>query len=112
MPTSSLRVRFALVAIFAVLALGFLLSPSQAQPGRPPGGFGALPPGLGGRPPGGVTGMPAPVTPPGPPPGGIAGTPGGIHGGGIHGAGISGMGGTGIPPGGAPAPNFGPPRSE
>ncbi len=66
MPRSYFRVRLALVAIFAVLALGFLVSPGRAQPGRPPG--------FPGRPPG----IPAPPTPPRPPGfgGGIPSPPG------------------------------------
>src|SRR4051812_25098254 len=34
--SSAVRIRFAIVGIFSLLALGFLLSPSHAQPGRPP----------------------------------------------------------------------------
>src|SRR4051794_11846168 len=78
MPTSSaFRVRFAIVGIFSLLALAFLLSPGSAQPGRPPGGIGGMP----GRPPGGVGGMPGAGMPgmPGRPPGmpGAPGAPGG-----------------------------------
>src|SRR4051812_1359145 len=88
---SSFRIRFALVAIGSVLALGFLMSSSSAQPGRPPGGFGNGG-GIGGRPPGGIGGMPGGGIGgmPDRPPGGIAGMPGGA---GIGGAGISGIGG-------------------
>jgi hypothetical protein len=64
------RVRFALVGLFTLLAIGFSLATSQAQFGRPPGfGGGARPPAMGGahggfgvmtgphmRPPGGVPG--------------------------------------------------------
>lgn len=57
MARSYFRVRLALLAIFAVLALGFLVSPGRAQPGRPPG-F----PGPPTRPPG----FPTPPTPPRP----------------------------------------------
>jgi hypothetical protein len=77
MPKSSFCIRFALVAIFAVIALGFLLPPSQAQPGGRPPGFSSPP-----RPPG----MPAPPRPPG----------AGISGAGISGAGIHGISGAGI----------------
>ncbi len=73
------RVRFALVGIFALLALGLSLHTGQAQFGRPPGfGGGMKPPGMGGmhgpqmRPPGGFTGLPG---------GGFPGTGmGGMHG--------------------------------
>lgn len=97
MPRSHVRVRLALVGIFAVLALGFLVPPGHAQPGRPPG-FPSPP-----RPPS----MPAPARPPG---AGITGISGaGITG--IHGAGISGIHGAGIT--GIPSPpNFGPSRNE
>lgn len=104
--SSSARVRFALVGIFAALALAFVVSPGHAQYGRPPGGF---------------SGRPSPIIPPMRPPGGITGIHGtgitgisGIHGGitgisggitGIHGTGISGIGG-------APGMGFGPSASR
>lgn len=96
MSRSPVRVRLALVGIFAVFALGFLVPASQAQPGRPPGFPSApsRPPGMPARPPGaGITG--------------ISGT--GIHG--IHGAGIHGIHGAGIT--GIPNPGgFGASRNE
>lgn len=95
--TCPFRVRFALVGIFSVLTLGFVLSPGNAQPGRPGGITG-----IGGRPPGSITGMPGGISGiSGRPPGGITGISG-IHGAGIsgisgiHGAGISGISGAGI----------------
>lgn len=109
--SSTLGVRFGLVAIGSVLALGFLLPPGSAQPGRPPigGGFGGAPPGgIGGRPPGGISGISGIGGMPGGniggrPPGSITGMPAGITGitgiggAGIHGIhGISGISGTGI----------------
>lgn len=104
MPRSPVRVRLALVGIFAVFALGFLVPPSQAQPGRPPGfpSAPARPPGMPARPPGaGVTGISG---------AGIHGIHGtGIHG--IHGTGIHGIHGAGIT--GIPnPPGFGSSRNE
>jgi hypothetical protein len=109
MPKSSFLIRFAIVGIFGVFALGFLLPPSQAQPGprppgfppppvippRPPVGFGGAPGGIAGTP-GGITGVPGGISgmPGGRPPGAFTGTPGGATG--ISGAGISGIHGTGI----------------
>jgi hypothetical protein len=95
---SPIRVRFALVAIFTLLALGFLLPSGHAQFGRPPGPPPVRPPGAGmpGRP-GGITGVPGGITgmpgPPLRPPGGITGMPGGIPG---RPGGITGMPGGGI----------------
>ncbi len=91
---SPFRVRFALVGIFTLLVVGFTVSDAQSQFGRPPGGIGGHPTGIGGiggmpiRPPGGIGGI-------GGMPGGITGMPGGIAG--MPGAGIAGMpGGHGI----------------
>jgi hypothetical protein len=88
---SPLRVRFLLVAIGALLLLGFALPTTQAQFPRP-GGIGGRPPigfsgGISGMPgrPGGITGISgAGIS-------GIAGRPGGNSG--ISGAGISGISG-------------------
>ncbi len=70
--SSPIRVRFAIVGIFSALALAFLISPSNAQPGRPGGGIGGMP----GRP---ITPLIPPIQPLRPP-GGIGGMPGGIGG--------------------------------
>lgn len=64
MPRPSFRVRLGLVAIFAVFALGFVVSPGRAQPGRPPGFPPNRPPGF---PPAGPPSIPTPPTPPRPP---------------------------------------------
>lgn len=97
---SSFRVRFAIVGIGTTLALAFLISPGQAQPGRTPGGFSGRPAGGIAGNPGGISGMPGGISGiSGRPPGSISGMPGGIHGAGItgiHGTGISGIHGAGI----------------
>ena len=121
---SHTRVRFTLFGIFALLGLGFALSPGYSQVGRQPGGIGGRPGGV----PGGIPPTPGinrpniPVTPgfPGgiaPPvtgfpniPGGtptvpgFPGTPGGTPGfpGGVPGT-PGGIPGTGGIPGGFPS---------
>ena len=88
---SALRVRFFLIGIGALLALGFALPTTQAQfpppgsiGGRPPIGFGGGISGMPGRP-GGITGISGGIS-------GISGRPGGISGiSGFSGVGISGM---------------------